>query len=94
MTRMQRGAALLQWRRQRQEMARRRPTLILIALLDVFTFLVFFFLVHSSDGAPDEQSGCFGRRSGGSGEEYLLHGATLIEALNLKNGISGEATTS
>ena len=57
MTRMQRGAALLQWRRQRQEKARRRPTLNLIALMDVFTILVFFFLVHSSDGAPAEQSG-------------------------------------
>ena len=55
MTRIQRGAALLQWRRQRQGERRRWPTLNLVALMDVFTILVFFFLVHSSDGAPGEQ---------------------------------------
>ena len=55
MTRIQRGAELLQWRRHRQEKRRRWPTLNLVALMDVFTILVFFFLVHSSDGAPGEQ---------------------------------------
>ena len=55
MTRIQRGAKLLQWRRQRQEEKQRRPILNLVALMDVFTILVFFFLVHSSDSAPGEQ---------------------------------------
>lgn len=49
MTRLPRGAAQLKWRRQRQEKARRWPTLNLVALMDVFTILVFFFLVHSAD---------------------------------------------
>jgi biopolymer transport protein ExbD len=56
MTRIQRGAALLRWRRQRQGERRRWPTLNLVALMDVFTILVFFFLVHSSDGAPGERN--------------------------------------
>jgi biopolymer transport protein ExbD len=51
MTRIPRGAAQFKWRRQRQEKARRWPTLNLVALMDVFTILVFFFLVHSADGA-------------------------------------------
>ena len=50
MTRIPRGAAQFKWRRQRQEKARRWPTLNLVALMDVFTILVFFFLVHSADG--------------------------------------------
>lgn len=49
MTRIPRGARRFQWRRQRQERARRWPTLNLVALMDVFTILVFFFLAHSSD---------------------------------------------
>jgi len=49
MTRIPRGARLFKWRRQRQERARRWPTLNLVALMDVFTILVFFFLAHSSD---------------------------------------------
>jgi biopolymer transport protein TolR len=52
-TRIPRGAKQFKWRRQRQENARRRPTLNLVALMDVFTILVFFFLVHSTDGAPE-----------------------------------------
>ena len=52
MTRIPRGATQFKWRRQRQENARSRPTLSLIALMDVFTILVFFFLVHSTDGSP------------------------------------------
>jgi len=54
MTRIPRGAARFKWRRQRQENARRWPTLNLVALMDVFTILVFFFLVHSTDSAPQE----------------------------------------
>jgi biopolymer transport protein ExbD len=53
MTRIPRGAAQFKWRRQRQEKARRRPTLNLVALMDVFTILVFFFLVHSADGGTE-----------------------------------------
>ncbi len=53
MTRIPRGAAQFKWRRQRQEKSRRRPTLNLVALMDVFTILVFFFLVHSTNGASD-----------------------------------------
>ncbi len=53
MTRIPRGAAQFKWRRQRQEKSRRWPTLHLVALMDVFTILVFFFLVHSVDGTPD-----------------------------------------
>jgi len=53
MTRIPRGAARFKWRRQRQEKARRWPSLNLVALMDVFTILVFFFLVHSADGAPE-----------------------------------------
>ncbi|GMQ86873.1 MAG: hypothetical protein BMS9Abin08_0071 [Gammaproteobacteria bacterium] len=49
MTRIPRGARRFRWRRQRQERARRWPTLSLVALMDVFTILVFFFLAHSSD---------------------------------------------
>jgi len=49
MTRIPRGARRFKWRRQRQERARRWPTLNLVALMDVFTILVFFFLAHSSD---------------------------------------------
>ena len=56
MTRIARGATQLKWRRQRQEKARRWPTLNLVALMDVFTILVFFFLVHSADGAPEDNS--------------------------------------
>ena len=54
MTRIPRGAAALQWRRQRQQVSRQRPTLNLVALMDVFTILVFFFLVHSADGLPGD----------------------------------------
>jgi biopolymer transport protein ExbD len=57
MTRLPRGAARFKWRRQRQQNAKRRPTLNLIALMDVFTILVFFFLVHSADGTPEVHSG-------------------------------------
>ena len=53
MTRIPRGAAQFKWRRQRQEKARRWPSLNLVALMDVFTILVFFFLVHSADGAQE-----------------------------------------
>ena len=53
MTRIPRGAAQFKWRRQRQEKSRRWPTLNLVALMDVFTILVFFFLVHSGDGAQE-----------------------------------------
>ena len=53
MTRIPRGATQFKWRRQRQEKARRWPSLNLVALMDVFTILVFFFLVHSGDGAPE-----------------------------------------
>ena len=53
MTRIPRGAVQLKWRRQRQEKSRRWPTLNLVALMDVFTILVFFFLVHSGDGTPE-----------------------------------------
>jgi biopolymer transport protein TolR len=56
MTRIPRGAAQFKWRRQRQEKARRRPVLNLVALMDVFTILVFFFLVHSPDSAPQAYS--------------------------------------
>ena len=53
MTRIPRGAAQFKWRRQRQQKARRWPTLNLVALMDVFTILVFFFLVHSADGGSE-----------------------------------------
>ena len=53
MTRIPRGAAQFKWRRARQEKARRWPTLNLVALMDVFTILVFFFLVHSADGGTE-----------------------------------------
>jgi biopolymer transport protein TolR len=53
MTRIPRGATRFKWRRQRQEKARRWPSLNLVALMDVFTILVFFFLVHSADGPPE-----------------------------------------
>lgn len=56
MTRIPRGAVQFKWRRQRQEKARRWPTLNLVALMDVFTILVFFFLVHSADSAPEVHS--------------------------------------
>ena len=49
MTRIPQGTAQFKWRRQRQAKARRWPTLNLVALMDVFTILVFFFLVHSTD---------------------------------------------
>ena len=49
MTRIPRGARCFKWRRQRQERAKRWPKLNLVALMDVFTILVFFFLAHSSD---------------------------------------------
>ncbi len=52
-TRIPRGASQLKWRRQRQEKSRRRPTINLVALMDVFTILVFFFLVHSTEGDSD-----------------------------------------
>ena len=55
MTRVPRGAVMLRWRRQRQERSRRWPTLNLVALMDVFTILVFFFLVHSTVGAPGDR---------------------------------------
>jgi biopolymer transport protein ExbD len=51
MTRIPRGATPFKWRRRRQEKTRRWPTLNLVALMDVFTILVFFFLVHSGDDA-------------------------------------------
>ena len=53
MTRIPRGAVRLKWRRQRQDKSRRRPILNLVALMDVFTILVFFFLAHSTDGGPE-----------------------------------------
>jgi biopolymer transport protein TolR len=49
MTRIPRGARCFKWRRQRQERAKRWPKLNLVALMDVFTILVFFFLAHSSN---------------------------------------------
>jgi biopolymer transport protein ExbD len=49
MTRIPRGARTLKWRRQRQEKVRRWPSLNLVALMDVFTILVFFYLVHTTD---------------------------------------------
>jgi biopolymer transport protein TolR len=39
--------------RRRPPGAGRRPGLSLVALMDVFTILVFFFLVHSTDGMVD-----------------------------------------
>ena len=56
MTRIPRGAPQFKWRRQRQESSRRWPTLNLVALMDVFTILVFFFLVHSADSTPQAYS--------------------------------------
>jgi len=56
MTRIPRGAVQFKWRRRRQEKARRWPTLNLVALMDVFTILVLFFLVHFGDGASQGQS--------------------------------------
>lgn len=53
MTRVPRGTRSLQWRRQRQQKSRRWPLLNLVALMDVFTILVFFFLAHSSDAGTD-----------------------------------------
>jgi len=53
MTRIPRGATQFKWRRRRQEKARRWPSLNLVALMDVFTILVFFFLVHSTNSATD-----------------------------------------
>ena len=53
MTRIPRGATQFKWRRQRQEKARRWPTLNLVALMDVVTILEFFFLVHSTDSTSD-----------------------------------------
>ena len=41
---------------RRQDKIRRRPLLNLVALMDVFTILVFFFLVHSSDVTQDAAS--------------------------------------
>lgn len=55
MTRVPRGATQFKWRRQRQQDSRGRPTLNLIALMDVFTILVFFFLVHSTEGSPQSR---------------------------------------
>jgi biopolymer transport protein ExbD len=49
MTRIPRGARALKWRRHRQEKSRSWPTLNLVALMDVFTILVFFYLVHATD---------------------------------------------
>jgi len=49
MTRIPRGARTLKWRRRRQEKIRRWPSLNLVALMDVFTILVFFYLVHATD---------------------------------------------
>jgi biopolymer transport protein ExbD len=49
MTRIPRGARTLKWRRRRQEKFRRWPSLNLVALMDVFTILVFFYLVHAAD---------------------------------------------
>lgn len=49
MTRIPRGARTLKWRRQRQEKSRRWPMLNLIVLTDLFTNLVFFYLVHATD---------------------------------------------
>jgi biopolymer transport protein TolR len=49
MTRIPRGARTLKWRRHRQEKIRRWPSLNLVALMDVFTILVFFYLVHATD---------------------------------------------
>jgi len=56
MTRIPRGAQNFKWRRQRQENARRWPSLNLVALMDVFTILVFFFLVHSTDSTQQTHS--------------------------------------
>ena len=56
MTRLARGAAQLKWRRRRQEATRRRPVLNLVPLMDVFTILVFFFLVHSADSGSQALS--------------------------------------
>lgn len=56
MTRIARGAAQLKWRRHRQEATRRRPVLNLVPLMDVFTILVFFFLVHSADSGSQALS--------------------------------------
>lgn len=57
MTRMPRGAAQLKWRRQRQEKSRRWPTLNLVALMDAFTILVFFFLANSTGDTPQAYDG-------------------------------------
>ena len=52
MNRRPRTASVQQWRQQRREIFRRRPGLSLVALMDVFTILVFFFLAHSTDSTP------------------------------------------
>ena len=49
MTRIPRGARALRWRRQHQEKNRRWPTLNLVAFMDVFTIMVFFFLVNTTE---------------------------------------------
>jgi biopolymer transport protein ExbD len=52
MNRRPRTASPQQWRQQRREKFRQRPGLSLVALMDVFTILVFFFLAHSTDVTP------------------------------------------
>ena len=42
------------WHRVRRVKLRSRPALNLIALMDVFTILVFFFLVHTSDSTTTD----------------------------------------
>lgn len=48
-----RRAVPLKWRRKHQYKSRRTPILNLVALMDVFTILVFFFLAHSADSGPE-----------------------------------------
>jgi biopolymer transport protein ExbD len=52
MNRSRRAASPQNWRQRRKESFRQRPGLSLVALMDVFTILVFFFLAHSTDSTP------------------------------------------
>ena len=53
MIRIHKGTTRLHRLRRSPSGSGRRPGLSLVALMDVFTILVFFFLVHSTDGMVD-----------------------------------------
>ena len=57
MNKRHRRASPKQWRQHRREKFRQRPGLSLVALMDVFTILVFFFLAHSTDSTPQAFDG-------------------------------------